>query len=251
MLIKRQTEKMKRSVDLAVGTDEAVDRFRKLVEKRGTRLSRGTVIDIVLNAVLSLSPEQAFHLLEKSRSQFESAKKMLDATNSEDEASYNEAKAICKHWENIIELFEILADDYVKPNPMRKIRMRGRSLVIPESRDWVVVNPDSAPYSTVATIVEVRNGAKYNMPHFVYFENGEMTTREIDRAILTVFPDYQIVLDNKVDIQVDSRGEYINLDEWANAPTPGYFPAQTNNSTTGNPYGVVIIMDAGGEGAEG
>ena len=247
MLFRKQAEKLKRSVDLSIETDAAIDHFRELFEKQGHRLSRGTVIDVVLNAVLNLRPDQAFYLLGESRSRLQSSKALLDATNSADEIAHAEAESTCQRWENVIELFSVLANGYVRPKPMKKIQMQGRSLIVPDSDDWIVVNPCDAPYSTVATVVEIRNGAEYNMPHFVYFEDGNAPTNVIDRAILAVYPAYRKVLDAKVDIQVDAQGEYVNLDEWANAPTPGYFPAQPNNPTTGNPYGVMIILDKGGK----
>ena len=126
---------------------------------------------------------------------------------------------------------------------MRSIQMHGRRILVPDASDWISVNEDNAAESTVATIVEVRNGERFDVPHFIYFDNGESSTQAIDKAVLSTYPRYEEVLKTKVEPVRDANGTYLNLDELKSAPWPGYFRAQPNDPESGNPYGIMLILD--------
>ena len=59
-------KRIKRSVDMSEETDYFVDRYRDLLSKLGTTVSRGAVIDSVLPSLLSLNPKQAVKLSQLS-----------------------------------------------------------------------------------------------------------------------------------------------------------------------------------------
>lgn len=244
-LFVRERSRIKRSVDLSPWTDEALDDFRALSEKRGLSLSRGAAIDAVLGAVLRLSPEQAAHLRDAAGRGLETSLEALDATSRDDIYTRREAAENVARWEDAIELFDIIADDYEQSTPMRSIQMHGKRLLIPDSPDWISINEGDAARSTVATIVEVKNGAQFDSPHFVYFDDGETTPSAIDAAILAIYPSYADILAARVKPIRDADGRYLNREQLQNAPDPGYYPAQPHDPVLGDPYGVVIISEKG------
>lgn len=243
-LFEKEKSRIKRSVDLSPDTDVALDAFRALAEKRGVSLSRGAAIDAVLGAILRLKPEQAARLYNEARKGIEAAQIELDATSRDDALSWRSAAEDVDGWKSIAELFDVIADDYVEPAPMRSIKMLGQRILIPDSTDWIVVNESNAAGSTKATIVEVKNGSRFGAPHFIYFADGETSTEAIDAAILAVYPRYEDILAARVEPAVDSSGNCLNLEQLRNAPVPGYFAAMSNGSVAENPYGVILIPDA-------
>ena len=244
-LFSKENGRVKRSVDLSPNTDVALDTFRSLSKKHGVLLSRGAAINAVLGAILRLSPEMAARLHKEANKALKSAQDALDATSREDALSRRSAADTVENWKNVVELFDIIADGHKEPAPMRSIAMDGRHLLVPDAPDWILVNESKAAQSTVATIVEIKNGTHFNAPHFVYFDNGEAGPKAIDAAILAVYPGYKSILAARIEPVKDSDGNYLNLEELKEAPMPGYFPAQPNDPAAGNPYGVVIIPEKG------
>lgn len=242
-IFNKEKTRTKRSVDLSSRTDIAIDSFRSLAEKHGASLSRGAAIDAVLGVILGLSPSQAYRLLATAREGLKNDQDLLDAISREDVLSRRDANDTVNAWKQACELFGILADGYHEPKPMRSIQMHGRRILVPDASDWISVNEDNAAESTVATIVEVRNGERFDVPHFIYFDNGESSTQAIDKAVLSTYPRYEEVLKAKVEPVRDSDGTYLNLDELKSAPWPGYFRAQPNDPESGNPYGIMLILD--------
>lgn len=244
-LFARENRRVKRSVDLSPSSDVLLDAFRKLAEKRDVSLSRGAAIDAVLGAVLRVSPGQAARLYDAARKGLASSQDALDATSREDALSRQRAAEEVESWQRIAELFDILSNDYIEPAPMRSVKMLGQHLLVPDAPDWILVNEKDAACSTRATIVEVKNGARFEAPHFVYFDTGESSTRSIDAAILEIYPDYEKILAARVEPVRDAEGNLLNLDQLKEAPVPGYFPALPNDPVQGNPYGVVLVPEKG------
>lgn len=245
-LFAKDKSKVKRSVDLSAGTDAVLDLFRGLSEKRGISLSRGAAIDAVLGAVLQLKPEQAVRLRNEALKGLKTAQDMLDTTCREDALSFRGAAEDVEGWRNVAELFDILADGCRGQAPMRAIQMNGRRLLIPDAPGWVLVNEEDAARSTDATIVEIKNGARFRAPHFVYFDDGESEPEAIDAAILAAYPRYKDILAARVEPMRDADGNCLNLEQVKQAPAPGYFPALPHDPVGGNPYGVVVIPEKGG-----
>lgn len=243
-LFAKDSGKVKRSVDLSPNTDTALDAFRGLTEKRGVALSRGAAIDAVMGAVLRLSGAQAARLYEEAIRGLKSSQDMLDATSREDALIRQEAASEVEAWKRAAELFEILADGFNEPAPMRSVKMRGCRVLLPDSPDWIIVNEGDAAKSSNATVIEIRNRTRFNAPHFVYFDDGEASTSIIDKAILAVYPRYADILAARVEPIRDAKGNYLNLEQLAEAPLPCYFPVPP----TGSPYGIALIPEKGEAG---
>lgn len=242
--------KLKRSVDLSPDTDVNLDRFRELAAGEGALPSRGAAIDAIVNTVLSLSSSDAAAMCQAARRALSAAEARIDATDRNDELAYRDATSSVKRFGGLVELFGILAGGITTSQPMRSIRMEGKRVLIPDSEDWIVINEKDAPRSTQATIVEIKNGARFGAPHFVYFDRGTARAAEIDEAILEVYPAYSEILSARVQPAYDAHGRIINLEEYAEAPLPGYFCAAPHDPEMGDPYGVHIIPNRGRKGGE-
>lgn len=241
----KEKSRTKRSVDLSSKTDTALDSYRLLItEKHGVSLSRGAAIDSVLGVILNLEPPQAYQLLIRSEQELRNAQALLDATSREDVLSRQAAVNSVTTWTQICELLGILADGHQELPPMRSIQMNGCRVLVPDAPDWITVDEGEAISCSAATIVEVRNAARFDMPHFIYFDNnGKSTTDDIDKAVLAVYPRYKEVLKAPVEPIRDANGRYLNIEELKNASWPEYFPVLEHDKESSNPYGVVLIPD--------
>lgn len=245
-LFAKEKGRVKRSVDLSPKTDEVLDNFRILAEKDGVSLSRGAAIDAVLGAILSLSPAQAARIYTNVSKELKVAQDTLDATSRDDVLSHRRAADEVESWERVTELFDILSDDYTEPAPMRSIPMSGCHIIVPDAADWIIVNAANAADSTHATVVEIKNGSRFNAPHFVFFDCGEASTEAIDAAIIAVYPQYENVLAARVEPIRDTEGNLLNLGQLKEAPMPGYFPVHyANDPAQETPYGVVLVPEKG------
>lgn len=96
--------------------------------------------------------------------------------------------------------------------------------------EWVVVNPREAGTAKSVCAISVRN-APEGTPRFVYFLTGKKVNElrrkpdldRIDKEIEKAWPAYGDILQRKVELVPDGKGGYANLDEWREAPEPGYF----------------------------
>lgn len=240
-------QRIKRSVDLSQDTDGYLDHFRDLAARKSPPLSRGAALDIVAKATLSLTPDEAAEISHAVSKVLRAAQERLEGISSTNEYTYSEANASVERLTDFVELLDILSDGRRAPAPMRRIDMRGKRLYIPDSDDWYVLNDQHAAISDEATIVEVKDGSRFGIPHFVYFDNGETATNLIDEKILDVFPEYREVLARQVKPLYDADGNFLNANEYARSPIRGYFHPLPLNALMGNPYGVHIEELAGGE----
>ena len=246
-----QPKRIKRSVDMSEGTDYHVDRYRILLNKCGMTASRGAVIDAVLSSLLPLSPKQAVKLAQSVERERKLSQSLFESTPESDEFTRNELCEEVKTWEKLKSILDVLADGLTPVQPMKKIPMaNGMAILVPDDPDnWIVANPLDASFADKATIVEVRSGASYNVPHFIVFHNGEVSADCIDDIVIRGFPEFREVLNKRVVPQYDSEGNLLNAAEWDSSPAIGRFPAMPNNPVLGNPYGIEIISEGGEEGS--
>lgn len=117
-------------------------------------------------------------------------------------------------------------------------------------RGWVVTNPEDAIKSNYAGVIEIRNGDKYDAPHFLFFLKehpaSELTEEErlkILRDATSKWPRLSEVQDDIVELQYGSDGGILNQKEYIQSPCIGFFPiADEGQYPFGNPpYGAVVI----------
>ena len=103
--------------------------------------------------------------------------------------------------------------------------------------DWLLVNPDDAPNSTRAYVMECHEGSRYGIPHYVYFDElkelNESFTNMVTNAILQAYPDFQRVIDMQVEPEYEpgkpqSYAYIVNKVEYFASPWIGVFPIKTH-----------------------
>lgn len=119
-------------------------------------------------------------------------------------------------------------------------------------RSWIVTNPESAINSDYAGVIEIRNGEKYDAPHFLFFladhTASELTDEErfsIIRDATSKWPPFVQVQEDVVELKYGPDGGIINQKEYMQAPTIGFFPIfDEGKYPLGNPpYGAVVVRN--------
>lgn len=194
-------KRIKRSVDMSEETDYFVDRYRDLLSKLGTTVSRGAVIDSVLPSLLSLNPKQAVKLSQIVEREGKLSQSLYESTPESEELARNELSKEVETWARLKSILDVLSDGLTPIQPMVKIPMAGdMSILVPDDpRNWIVANPMDAPFADEATIVEVRNGKIYGVPHFVVFHSGDVSAEVIDEIVTRAFPKFEAILNKRVD----------------------------------------------------
>lgn len=246
------TKRIKRSVDLNEDTDLYIDRYRNLLKKQGVTASRGAVMDGVLTPLLSLTPAKALKIKQFIDRECAIEQNLLDSTPASDVFARNEHFHEVSALRGLSGVLETLSDGLTPEQPMRMIPMLGdTAILIPDdSENWIVANELDAPCADKATVVEIRNGAKYGMPHFIVFHNGDTTAKFIDETVGKVYPKYNSILSKRVEPRYDIEGNFLNMEEWNSSPSIGRFPVLPNNPISENPYGIEIIHTGGKEGSD-
>lgn len=143
----------------------------------------------------------------------------------------------------------ISLEDSKKKPTLTKYPLKDGVLICPD--DWIVLNPAEACNMKYAGVIECRNSEDFGIehfgkpiPHFLFFSNkkygkefdGAYTDR-IDQLCAAVWPNFQIVLDNKVEAIYDpiNRAQLLNCDAWRTAPTIGHFSIYEQGDPTFGP----------------
>lgn len=192
------------------------------------------------------------HFLQLSKK----AKKAFAKTSSELLASEKKLFSDCDDFEreelaNQIAILEDLLLFFTdgkglpEEEPMKRIEMADGYALIPEN--WVVINESHAKNCSHAGVIEVRNSAKYNCPHFVFF--SELSPNKFDAdmqdSILTrceiVHPDFRRIRAMQLEPIYDENHVLLNAELWTQAPHIGIFEIQTYGIATTFPAGAMVV----------
>lgn len=131
--------------------------------------------------------------------------------------------------------------------------MRGGA-IIKAPRGWIVTNPEKAIESNYAGVVEIRNGDRYDAPHFLFFiadhpasELSEEERLNVLRDATSKWPRLTEVQEDIVELQYGPDGGVLNQKEYMQSPCIGFFPIwDAGQYPLGDPpYGAVIIRAEG------
>ena len=121
--------------------------------------------------------------------------------------------------ERVYQLMDALIRE--KPAP---VVCGGAYAILPDADDWVFVNQAAASRCDNVFVLEVRNGRAFEVPHFVYFKNGETCSNdEMVEAVEPIWPRIREIESAQVVPAYDRNGEFLNYEEWDNSPTIGVF----------------------------
>lgn len=96
--------------------------------------------------------------------------------------------------------------------------------------EWVAVKNMIPSECDYCGAVQIRNANKYKCPTFLFFLNkpvGDMNREDeknVNDAIIKRFPLFERIIDDQVEPIRDENYQLLNLEEWDEAPTIGYFP---------------------------
>lgn len=135
-------------------------------------------------------------------------------------------------------------DDIKKDVQMRRIDIKSGYVIFPN--DWVVIDLFPAIECDYAGIIEIKNGHKYNAPHFVFFSKKAINTLteqdidEINNYACRIYKKFKNLLKMQVDPVYDENHNLLNAEVWKNAPVLGYFTIPDFGSGLTYPYGAMI-----------
>ena len=148
------------------------------------------------------------------------------------------------------EIPEVISAD----NTMKKIEIADGYLIIPS--DWIVVNPEQAKSCRYAAVLECKNSERYNVPHFIYFNNYKYAneyTESLEKDFYKLceknwdrFSDIEkLSNDNQLRPDPEHEGQYLNLDEYLASPIIGLFSIEEENEDSNEeyPFGARIVRN--------
>ena len=134
---------------------------------------------------------------------------------------------------------------------MAKYRMKDGYLIVP--KEWIVLNPQFEGEYRFAGVVECRNSAKYDIPHFVFFTDTRYACDYDDYFRQTVqewciekWPRFREIIRQEVKLVSDPEnpGKYLNAEEHLASPVIGLFHILRNDDElfdNNPPCGAMIV----------
>lgn len=95
---------------------------------------------------------------------------------------------------------------------------------------WIAIKNINPQEATQCGVLAFRNSLTYNIPTFLFFLNNK-TIQEMDskdqeqiyHACQKKYPEFNSLLEKQVDPKYDINNTIINIKEWDEAPTIGWF----------------------------
>ena len=195
----------------------------------GNKISNSFIVNLLMDNVLGCDAElknDIINSLENLKGHYNLTLLTFDS-NSFLAAKY---KTKIETVTNLISLFNKYNIENRYKKNMKRVKMSGNRVAVFPS-DWVILNQNDAPSMTEVYVVECRNHDNYNIPHFVYFgdetafEDNDYSTvfkDKLYKMILSVYPDFKIVLDNQIDLIIYD-GKIMNSLQYEQSPIIGIF----------------------------
>lgn len=112
-------------------------------------------------------------------------------------------------------------------NGTLQIPLRGGDvLLVPRSPDYVLLNATDVNRFCNAVVLEVANRGALDIPHFVYLtDKTARMLSESDREIIfsaagAIYPDFNVALEQHVELVPDGHGGYANVEEHLASSSP-------------------------------
>lgn len=211
--------------------------------------STGEAIDYLCNLLTGLRPRVAKALDEtclREAQRISNEMKALPVDGSE-EMAFSQLEVYREQFQRLHDHFSLYYEKEEKPQGMKRVNLLGGDYaVFPSS--WILIEPEECAAScSQVGIIEVRGGAKYNAPHFVFFHNGDYDEKDKLKRATKFWPSMNDVIRDEVKLAVDDDGRYLNMDEHLAAPMVCYFnlvdASYYQSMELDPPYGAVIYRN--------
>ena len=125
---------------------------------------------------------------------------------------------------------------------MQRIDLKDSCLICPD--DWIWLDVCDTSASTEAIVIEFYNGPKFDLPHFVFALDGELTA-DIEIAALDAAAEksrkYKKLRLMYPDPRFSGDGRMLNAQEIHEQPVPAFFKIAKLGIADSYPCGAVII----------
>lgn len=235
--------KNQKNVTKKASIDFDSDSIRILDELKGQFRARSN--SAIITMLLRIFGELDKEVREELASFCISQTSKIVKTGAGNDYNIEDALARKEQYQNIIDFLTIGQGIKVKEeNHMKKRFISNGYCLVPE--DWIEITFDRAEDSEYVGVVEVRNGAKFDVPHFYFFSQKPirfMTDAErtlIEKACSRISEEYKKAMRYCVEAVEDEDGCIINEKEWMSAPQSGIFQIGVHGSKETFPYGAMI-----------
>ncbi len=211
--------------------------------------STGEAIDYLCNLLTGLTPRFAKALkdtCEKEIRLITNEMRALPIDGSE-ELTFSTKELEREQFQRLYDHLSLYYEETIEPQGMRRIDLLGGDYaVFPSS--WTLLEPNNCAEScSQVGIIEIRGGAKYGAPHFVFFHNGEYNQKDKLQCAVKLWPRMTDVMRDEVKLVTDDEGHYLNMDEHLAAPIICYFnlldASYYQSMELEPPYGAMIYRN--------
>lgn len=118
--------------------------------------------------------------------------------------------------------------------------------------EWIVIKNDIRESCRYVGTVEVRNGTRYNAPHFLFFSKTPVNRIESEErekimtACTEVYPAFRKILKHQIEPQYNENNKLINGEQLISAPTVGLFQIPTYGEASDYPAGAMVVRTCKG-----
>lgn len=240
----RKEKKKKMSFDILLENYELLSNYSEELD-----VSNSSVLNFLIATFLDLDEYTKNKI---SKNIYYEKNKLEDSMFEFQGYEKNNAKKRLHNLENLLNFFtdgkgykEVTSG--MNEQEMKKIKMKNGYLICPE--DWIVVNNYNPLGCEYAGVVETKNGAKYNVPHFVFFlpkEIHRMDDNDIERVnekCINAYYDFKRILGMEVSPVFNKEHKLLNAEAWMNSPHPGYFPIPVYGESDSYLYGAMVVRN--------
>lgn len=222
----------KMSINMTTDNIYLIDRLCKKLHMKYSPL-----INHIISVILGMPDDVQKSIIQHCRKEYIHLNKSLGS----DAAYHNQAM---QH--DMAALADIAAiisggDVDITVPQMVHIRMADGYVTVPD--DWIIVNLDDATDSRFASVIEIRNAAQYDAPHFVYFHSQENISEKDEKEIYNLCENKWDKFTDVLKLSNNALDNYQNLELFNESPIVGIFPIFTSDMVDNPPYGAMIIRD--------
>ena len=208
--------------------------------------SNSAAVNYVLDATLNLSDDVKETLAQCCAAQIHSLYQDLKTSG---EFGRHKAEYSKNEYKKLIDFFTDGKGIVPKQTAyMKKVNIIDGYVIFPD--DWIITkyqNPENCKY---VGVVETKNGAKYNTPHFIVFSTKpihEMTDSECDEIFhycCIEHPQFKQIIEKNIPLQYDRFHNVLNSKEWEKAPHPAIFAINDyGQPESAYPFGAMIVRN--------
>lgn len=216
-------------------TEDNICLINKLCKNLDMKYS--PLINHIISVILDMPDDVQKSIIQHCRKEYIQLQKSLGS-----DAAYHH-QAMQRDMAALVDIAAIIScgDEDITVPQMVHIRMADGYVTIPD--DWIIVNPDDATDSRYVSVIEIRNAAQYDAPHFIYFHKLENISSDEETKIYKLCTQKWDKFSDILSLSNNALTHCHDLALFSNSPIVGIFPIYSNHMVDNPPYGAMIIRD--------